>query len=67
MLNNNPMFLRGISKYIESNFGDLPCDKIKQEVCLYFNADTRGAYRIVVEGIDSDGNIGMQVYKYEVK
>lgn len=33
----------------------------------YFNGDTKGTYRIVVEGIDSDGEIGRQVYYYSVK
>ena len=33
----------------------------------YFNADGKGNYRITVEGIDKDGNIGRQVYRYVVK
>jgi hypothetical protein len=33
----------------------------------YFNADTKGIYRVVVEGIDDNGNLGRQVYRYEVK
>ena len=33
----------------------------------YFNADTRGTYRVVVEGIDIDGNLGRQVYHYKVE
>ena len=33
----------------------------------YFNNDTKGTYRVVIEGIDDDGNLGRQVYKYEVK
>lgn len=33
----------------------------------YFNADGKGTYRIVIEGIDADGNLGRQVYRYEVK
>ncbi|TSD67049.1 hypothetical protein FFF34_006525 [Inquilinus sp. KBS0705] len=32
----------------------------------YFNADSKGTYRIVVEGIDINGNLGRQVYKYTV-
>jgi len=32
----------------------------------YFNAGT-GNYRILVEGIDNDGNLGRQVYRYEIK
>jgi hypothetical protein len=33
----------------------------------YFNADGRGTYRVIIEGIDKDGNIGRQVYRYTVK
>lgn len=30
----------------------------------YFNADTKGTYRVTIEGIDIDGNLGRQVYTY---
>jgi TonB-dependent SusC/RagA subfamily outer membrane receptor len=33
----------------------------------YFNADSKGTYRVVVEGIDADGNLGRQVYRYKVE
>lgn len=33
----------------------------------YFNADTPGNYRAVIEGIDADGNIARQVYRYKVQ
>ncbi|RZL50522.1 MAG: carboxypeptidase regulatory-like domain-containing protein [Pedobacter sp.] len=33
----------------------------------FFNADGRGSYRAVVEGIDKNGNIGRAVYRYTVK
>lgn len=33
----------------------------------FFNADGRGTYRAVVEGIDKNGNIGRAVYRYIVK
>jgi hypothetical protein len=33
----------------------------------YFNADTRGTYRVTIEGIDSEGNLGRQVYRYKVE
>jgi len=33
----------------------------------YYNADTKGTYRVVVEGIDDNGNIGRQVYRYKVE
>ena len=33
----------------------------------FFNADGRGNYKAVVEGIDKNGNIGRAVYRYIVK
>ncbi|RZJ79703.1 MAG: carboxypeptidase regulatory-like domain-containing protein [Flavobacterium sp.] len=33
----------------------------------FFNADGRGNYRAVVEGIDKNGNVGRAVYRYTVK
>ncbi|WP_121812567.1 TonB-dependent receptor plug domain-containing protein [Mucilaginibacter kameinonensis] len=33
----------------------------------YFNADTRAIYRVTVEGIDANGNLGRQVYRYKVE
>jgi uncharacterized protein YfaS (alpha-2-macroglobulin family) len=33
----------------------------------YFNADTKGSYRVVIEGMNNDGNIGRQVYRYKVE
>jgi len=33
----------------------------------YFNADAKGTYRVVVEGIDVYGNLGRQVYRYKVE
>ncbi|HEY0246575.1 MAG TPA: TonB-dependent receptor plug domain-containing protein [Mucilaginibacter sp.] len=33
----------------------------------YFNADSKGTYRVVIEGIDYEGNIGRQVYRYKVQ
>jgi hypothetical protein len=32
----------------------------------YFNNDTKGVYRIVIEGIDANGNLGRKVVKYKV-
>jgi TonB-dependent SusC/RagA subfamily outer membrane receptor len=32
----------------------------------YFNAGSAGTYRVVVEGVDSEGNIGRQVFRYKV-
>lgn len=33
----------------------------------YFNTDVPGIYRIVIEGIDGNGNLGRKVLSYEVK
>jgi len=33
----------------------------------YFNAGSKGNYKVIVEGIDNDGNIGRCVYRYKVE
>jgi hypothetical protein len=33
----------------------------------YFNADGTGNYRVVIEGIDNNGNLGRQVLRYKVE
>lgn len=33
----------------------------------FYNADGKGSYRVVVEGVDEHGNIGRAVYRYLVK
>ena len=33
----------------------------------YYNADGPGTYRVVIEGIDDKGNLGRQVYRYQVE
>jgi hypothetical protein len=33
----------------------------------YYNADGKGTYRVVIEGIDDKGNLGRQVYRYKVE
>jgi len=33
----------------------------------FYNADARGSYRIVIEGVDEKGNIGRQVLSYKVE
>lgn len=33
----------------------------------YFNAGGKGSYRVIIEGIDVDGNIARQVYRYKVQ
>ena len=33
----------------------------------YYNADGTGTYKVIVEGIDNNGNIGRQVFTYKVE
>jgi hypothetical protein len=33
----------------------------------YFNAGSPGVYRVVIEGIDAEGNLGRQVFRYKVE
>ncbi len=33
----------------------------------YFNADEKGTYRMVIEGIDANGKLGRLVYRYKVE
>jgi len=33
----------------------------------FFNADTKGTYRVTIEGVDTDGNLGRIVYRYNVE
>ncbi|OKS89551.1 carboxypeptidase-like regulatory domain-containing protein [Mucilaginibacter polytrichastri] len=33
----------------------------------FFNAGSKGTYRVVVEGIDNDGHIGRHIYRYKVE
>ena len=33
----------------------------------FFNADGKGYYKVVVEGIDIEGKLGRQVYRYKVE
>jgi len=33
----------------------------------YYNADGTGTYKVTIEGIDKDGNIGRQLYRYKVE
>jgi len=46
---------------------DINTDKDGKASFEYFNADTKGTYRVVVEGIDENGNLGRQVFRYIVK
>jgi len=46
---------------------EIKTDKDGNASFEYYNADGAGTYKITIEGIDKDGNIGRQVYRYEVK
>jgi len=42
-------------------------DKEGKAKITFFNSDNRGTYRVTVEGINADGLLGRQVYRYEVR
>jgi hypothetical protein len=42
-------------------------DKTGNATIEFFNADGKGAYRAIIEGIDADGNIGRATYHYKVQ
>jgi len=46
---------------------DIITDKDGKASFSYFNADSKGTYRVVIEGIDADGNLGRQVLRYKVE
>jgi hypothetical protein len=46
---------------------NITTDKDGKASFSYFNADGKGTYRVVIEGIDADGNLGRQVYRYKVE
>ena len=45
---------------------ELITDKDGNASFEYYNADGKGTYRVVVEGIDEKGHIGRRVYRYKV-
>jgi hypothetical protein len=46
---------------------DIVTDKDGNATLSFFNADTKGTYRVVIEGVDVSGNLGRQVYTYKVE
>lgn len=42
-------------------------DKDGKASIEFYNAGSPGTYRVVVEGIDSEGHVGHQVYRYKVE
>ena len=45
---------------------ELVTDKDGNASFDYYNADGTGSYRLIIEGIDENGNLGRQVYRYKV-
>ncbi|HEY0666639.1 MAG TPA: carboxypeptidase regulatory-like domain-containing protein [Sphingobacteriaceae bacterium] len=42
-------------------------DKVSgASVLEFYNSDSRGTYRVIVEGMDAEGHIGRSVYRYKV-
>ncbi|HVW98481.1 MAG TPA: carboxypeptidase regulatory-like domain-containing protein [Mucilaginibacter sp.] len=42
-------------------------DRNGKATIAYYNADSKGTYRVEVEGIDAEGNLGRQVFRYKVE
>lgn len=42
-------------------------DKAGNASVEFYNADGRGSYRAIIEGMDNEGNIGRYLYRYTVK
>lgn len=42
-------------------------DKTGNATFDFYNSDGKGSYRAIIEGIDSDGNIGRYLYRYKVQ
>jgi TonB-dependent SusC/RagA subfamily outer membrane receptor len=42
-------------------------DKDGNALLSYYNADGKGTYRVVIEGVDAEGNLGRQVLRYKVE
>jgi len=46
---------------------ELVTDKNGNAEFEFYNADAKGSYRVIIEGIDEKGNLGRQVYHYKVE
>jgi len=46
---------------------DVTTDADGNALFNFYNADGTGTYRVEIEGIDSKGNLGRQVYRYKVE
>jgi len=67
---DNPAALNSKQRDLRSTIywnPEIQTDKDGNASFDYYNADGTGTYKVTIEGIDKDGNIGRQVYRYEVK
>jgi hypothetical protein len=46
---------------------EIQTDKDGNASFTYYNADGKGNYRVVIEGMDEKGNLGRQIYRYKVE
>ncbi len=46
---------------------DIITDKKGKATFEFYNADSPGTYRVVLEGIDDNGNLGRRVFRYNVE
>ena len=46
---------------------EIKMDKDGMAFLEYYNSGAKGIYKVIVEGIDADGNIGRLVYRYRVE
>ncbi|MBC7744736.1 MAG: hypothetical protein H7096_06500, partial [Flavobacterium sp.] len=46
---------------------DLITDSDGRGIINFFYATTPGSYRVIIEGLDTEGNIGREVYRYTVQ
>jgi len=42
-------------------------DKTGATSLEFYNADGKGSYRAVIEGLDKEGNLGRFIYRYKVQ
>ncbi|MEO6630711.1 MAG: TonB-dependent receptor plug domain-containing protein, partial [Mucilaginibacter sp.] len=46
---------------------EIPTDISGNAQFGFYNTDGKGSYKVVVEGIDAEGNLGRQVFRYKVE
>lgn len=46
---------------------DITTDESGAATINFYNGDGRGTYRVIVEGLDQEGNVGRSVYRYTVQ